>query len=47
MLHVERFVNQLMSSNCYIVVDEESMRCLCIDPASEKSEREIDYLEGN
>lgn len=47
MLHVERFINQLMTSNCYIVVDEESMHCFCIDPASEKSEREINYIEQN
>ena len=47
MLRIERFVNQLMSSNCYIVVDEESRHCLCIDPASEKSEREIAYIEQN
>lgn len=46
MIKVERFVNQLMTSNCYVVVDEESMHCLCIDPASEKSEREIAYIEG-
>ena len=47
MLHIERFVNQLMNSNCYIVVDEELKHCFCIDPASEKSEREIDYIEQN
>lgn len=44
MLHIERFINQLMSSNCYLVVDEESGHCLCIDPASEKSENEIKYI---
>lgn len=47
MLHVERFINQLMTSNCYIVVDEDSKHCFCIDPASEKSEREIVYIEKN
>ena len=47
MLKIERFVNQLMTSNCYVVVDEESGHCLCIDPASEKSEREINYIEQN
>lgn len=47
MLKVERFVNELMSSNCYIVVDEASMHCICIDPASEKSLREIEYFESN
>ena len=36
-----------MTSNCYIVVDEASRHCICIDPASEKSEREIAYIEGN
>lgn len=47
MIKVERFVNQLMTSNCYIVVDDLSKHCICIDPASEKSEREIAYIEGN
>lgn len=47
MLKVERFINDLMSSNCYIVVDEASKHCLCIDPASEKSLREIEYIEKN
>lgn len=36
-----------MNSNCYLVVDEESKHCLCIDPASEKSEHEIAYIEQN
>lgn len=47
MLKIERFVNQLMTSNCYVVVDEKSGHCLCIDPASEKSEREIAYIGQN
>lgn len=34
-----------MSSNCYIVVDEASKHCICIDPASEKSLQEIAYIE--
>lgn len=36
-----------MSSNCYLVVDEASKHCICIDPASEKSSREIEYIETN
>lgn len=36
-----------MTSNCYIVVDEASRHCICIDPASEKSEREIAFIEDN
>lgn len=47
MIKVERFVNELMTSNCYIVADEASKHCICIDPASEKSLREIEYLESN
>ncbi len=47
MITVERFVNELMTSNCYIVADEASKHCVCIDPASEKSLREIEYIESN
>lgn len=41
---VERYVNELMTSNCYIVVDEVSKSCVVIDPGSEKSLREVDYI---
>ena len=34
-----------MTSNCYIIADEVSHHCICIDPASEKSEREIVFVE--
>lgn len=47
MIKVERFVNQLMTSNCFVVIDDEAKRCVCIDPASEKSEREIYLIEEN
>ena len=47
MLIIERFVNELMTSNCYIVADEASRHCICIDPASEKSLREIEFIEKN
>ncbi len=46
MLKVERFINELMTSNCYVVYDEDTKRCLVIDPASEKSLREIQFIEG-
>ena len=46
MLKVERLVNELMTSNCYVVYDEDSKHCLVIDPASEKSLREIDFIEN-
>lgn len=36
-----------MTSNCYIVVDEVSKHCICVDPASEKSLREIEYIIKN
>lgn len=41
---IERYVNELMTSNCYIVVDEVSKSCVVIDPGSEKSLREIEYI---
>lgn len=47
MITVERFVNELMTSNCYVVADEASKHCICIDPASEKSLREIEFIERN
>ena len=47
MITVERFVNELMTSNCYIVADEASKHCICIDPASEESLREIEFIEKN
>lgn len=47
MLRIERFINELMTSNCYLVVDEALGHCVCIDPASEKSEKEIAYIENN
>ena len=34
-----------MTSNCYVVYDEDTRRCLVIDPASEKSLREIQFIE--
>lgn len=45
MLKVQRFVNELMTSNCYVVYDEDTKRCLVIDPASEKSLKEIQLIE--
>ena len=47
MLKIERFVNELMTSNCYVVYDEDTKRCLVIDPGSEKSLREIEFIERN
>lgn len=47
MIKVQRFINQLLSSNCFIVYDDETMRSLVIDPGSEKSENEIAFIEEN
>lgn len=46
-LEVIQLENQLMRSNCFILVDWNSKSCAIIDPGSEKSEREINYIEGN
>ncbi len=47
MLKVQRFVNELMTSNCYIIYDEDKKRCVVIDPGSERSNREIEFIESN
>lgn len=46
-LMVQRFVNQLMTSNCYIIHNTISRSCIIIDPGSEKSKNEIKYIEDN
>ena len=47
MIRVERFINELMTSNCYIVWDDVTKGAIIIDPASEYSLREIDFIEDN
>lgn len=47
MIKVQRFVNQLMSSNCFIVYDDETKKAVVIDPGSEKSGNEISFIEDN
>lgn len=46
MLKVKRFINQLMSSNCFVVYDDETRKAVVIDPGSEKSEQEILFIEA-
>ncbi len=36
-----------MTSNCYVVYDKETKRCIVIDPGSEKSFKEIAFIEHN
>ncbi len=36
-----------MNSNCYVVYDEDTKKCLVIDPGSEKSLREIEFIESH
>lgn len=45
MLNIERYINELMTSNCYILWNDESRRCVVIDPGSEKSLREIEFIK--
>ena len=47
MLKIERFVNELMTSNCYVVYDDYTKKSIVIDPGSEKSLREIDFIEAH
>jgi len=34
MLKVKRFINELMTSNCYVVYEEGFDDCIVVDPAS-------------
>lgn len=36
-----------MTSNCFVIYDEDSKSCLVIDPGSEESLYEIDFIEQN
>lgn len=47
MIKIERFINELMSSNCFVVWDDETHRCVIIDPASEKALRELSFIESH
>jgi len=47
MIKIKRFINQLMSSNCFVVYDDETGRATVIDPGSEKSKQEISFIEEN
>ncbi len=45
MLQVKRFVNELMTSNCYVVYDNDTQKCIAIDPGSEMSCSEIQFIQ--
>lgn len=47
MILVERFINQLMTSNCYVVYDDVTKRCIVIDPGSKESSKEIAFIKSN
>lgn len=44
MTKVESFSNELMSSNCYVIYDDVTKKCIVIDPGSQYSKREIDFI---
>lgn len=44
-MQVKRFINELMTSNSYILWDSNSHRCLAIDPASQNSFCEIAFIQ--
>ena len=47
MLQVKRFVNELMSSNCYVVFDDNFQDCIIVDPGSKESKEEISFCEAS
>jgi hydroxyacylglutathione hydrolase len=46
MLQVEKIVNELMSSNCYIAYQEEYGSCIVIDPGTESCEEVISFINS-
>lgn len=46
MIQIQRFINELMSSNCYIIYDDKIKRCIIVDPASEKCLNEIEFINN-
>lgn len=46
-IEVKCLENELMRSNCYIVTDLASKSCVIVDPASEKSEREMAFIDSH
>jgi glyoxylase-like metal-dependent hydrolase (beta-lactamase superfamily II) len=47
MLQVQRFVNQLMTSNCYLLYDDEINHAVVIDPGSEKMEEVVSFIDAH
>lgn len=47
MIQIKRHINELMSSNCYLIYNDVSRHCIIVDPASENSEREIAFIVEN
>jgi glyoxylase-like metal-dependent hydrolase (beta-lactamase superfamily II) len=46
-MEVKRFINELMSSNCYIIYDNKYSDCIIVDPASRDSLKEINFCTEN
>ena len=46
-LEVKQLENELMKSNCFIIIDWTTHSCVVIDPGSEKSGREIAFIDSN
>lgn len=47
MISVNKIINELMTSNCYIIHSSNNNSCIIIDPGSEKSINEIRYINEN
>ena len=45
MLKVKRFINELMTSNCYVVYEDGFDDCIVVDPASRDCLNEISFFE--
>jgi glyoxylase-like metal-dependent hydrolase (beta-lactamase superfamily II) len=44
MLVIERFINELMNSNCYIIYEDTNPDCIIVDPATENCREIFEYM---
>jgi len=46
MLQIKRIVNELMSSNCYVIFDDTQYKgCIVVDPGTEKCDQLLNFFK--
>lgn len=47
MLKIKIFINDIIPSNCFLIYDELSSKCVVVDPSTEKSEQQIGFINNH